>query len=501
MNDEVTEDLLTEVETWAESRRQYPGWIVPPARGIEHLHGHSNNWIQPLLDALPSLAVEQRLRILDEFNWRLETSLQPLWTNIAEPVKQLLDELNPYPEAIVLPRATLQLTKENVDKLPWVQMRGQWLRLATAVLRYHREERLFGEFDTWADRLQPVVMRFPAHRPRLCYERCLCCFARMDAAGVRTVLAEWPTEEQDPIWTVRRVAVLAELGDVREARQLAEGALNRTRQRPGAPDDVPSLAREGSALLLMQGLDSDRFFSGGRRLPNNRGRWEHLSRFYCDPRREIERLQQELKQGLCSRPGGVSRQASFQPGTVTRTYRLGPERGPDLLPAYQYLRLIEEVPYPPFCGRVSQSGETLEAVGLWCADHDPVRTHTLLCRAQSEKLIDKYLSRHRVASLPTAVVKELVDASRRTIDEEEPRASAPLPTAEDSASYLPARRLAVALELLGRLAIRFSPEEAAGLLSRALELHRSPALRANLNLPKLVSNLIRSLLFWALRVF
>ncbi len=487
--------LLTEVDTWSVKRGLYPGWVIAPERAREHLFDHSSHWIERIIAAVPSLEPQQRLRVLDELNWRLETALVPLFPDLAESIRSCLEAVQPFPDGLPGPQPVLRLTSENLDSFRWTELQAQWVALALALLRFHREERQRTAFSAWAERLDPLVGQRPEWQARLCYERCLYAFGRMDEGCARASLARWPVEEHDPIWLVRKAAVLAELGDLREAGRLAESALRRIRTQAMGPDDFASLSREGYALLLINGLEGQQWFTGQGPLPDYRGRWEHLARFRCDPWVEIEQLEGKLERDVPRQRPTAMRSPGFQPGTSQQTFQFAAPIGLELLPAYQYMRLTEEAPYPPYCGNTGLSGKTLETAARWFADHDPVRVYTLLCRLHSLQLNEEHLKRYRVAALTVEVVNELIELSLNSIHHAELRAMTPEDSPENQVvARLARRRLAAGIELLARLAVRLAPHDASRLLTRALELYRSPVVQRDLSLPKPVGQLFESLL-------
>lgn len=222
--------------------------------------------------------------------------------------------------------------------------------------------------------------------------------------------------------------------------------------------------------------------------------WEYLARFRCDPWAEIAVFDDKLKHLPQHPRPAVTRKVGFQPGTYGRTFLMG-DRSQDVMPAYQFMRLTEETASPPYCGNTSISGKTLESFATLFADSDPVRTYTLLCRLDSTDLAGRFLTRARVAALAIEIVNELAEIGLIKINAAEGLAAVPeQDSRNDGRAHLARRQLATGLDLLGRMAVRLSPADCDRLLTRALELYRSPAIRVNLSLPKLLSSLIQSLL-------
>ena len=97
-------------------------------------------------------------------------------------------------------------------------------------------------------------------------------------------------------------------------------------------------------------------------------------------------------------PGAVTTPA-FEPATYSRTLHLGSNLEAELLPAYQFFRLVEESAQPPDVGNVRVDEDSLKRVAEWLSEHDPVRTQTIMLRLRDDKLVESYISRHRIAAL------------------------------------------------------------------------------------------------------
>ena len=286
--------ILDETKSWAVNRGLYPGWLVAPRPTRESLLLFTKGWIRPIVINAPAIEAQERLRMLEELNWRLEVALVPLFPDVVKVNEACLTAIQPFTEGIGLPEPELRLGERNVDKLRWSEIREQWFALGFALLRYYREERTQDKFIEWADRLGPLVQQDPSLHARLCYEKCLSSLGQMDVAATREALHLWTGEANDPIWSIRKAAVLTELGELSGAARLAEGALHLIRIQATGPGDISALSREGWALLLVRGLTNERWFRGRLQrstqgeLQDHSGRWVYLARFRCDPWADLD---------------------------------------------------------------------------------------------------------------------------------------------------------------------------------------------------------------------
>ena len=85
-------------------------------------------------------------------------------------------------------------------------------------------------FETMHARLGRLGEQVGDVRARWCYERCLFAFGEMDDDSAVRALDQWPVETHDIFWSVRKAAVLAEIGRTEQALELCGIALAKLRE-------------------------------------------------------------------------------------------------------------------------------------------------------------------------------------------------------------------------------------------------------------------------------
>ena len=60
MNNQLLEQVTTQVDAWAHNRQLYPGWIAALNQSRDTLWSFTHTWIDPVLAILPGLRPEQR---------------------------------------------------------------------------------------------------------------------------------------------------------------------------------------------------------------------------------------------------------------------------------------------------------------------------------------------------------------------------------------------------------------------------------------------------------
>jgi hypothetical protein len=496
------ETLSEEVRTWKHNRAVYPGWLIAPDSVRERLWHSTQSWLPYYLEHRSSLGLPHDLDVLFEINWRLETVLIPFGSGLMDLVPAftyLLGAINPFPHDLTdLPAAATVLTNEEDTPIDPAVVRRQWLALAFGLLRHHREEGQADSFDTLHARLGRIRDLDGDARARWCYERCLFALGEMDDEAVMATLRQWPDKTHDPYWTVRKAAVLAEVGRTDQALTAVESAIAVLREGlSDSAEHIPGLSREGWAVWLAMMLKANQEFRAqGVKLTHRaevRRRFEQLKMFSCDPDEFIDYFKSRLDQPAPQARPQAEVAPHFQPGIYSRTVHLDGGIASEQLVAYQCLRLVEETGCPPQVGHVIVGGRIMKRAATWLSEYDPVRTRTLVFRLAHEKLSGQYFNRHRVAALrPEVVARVGIDAHRCLL------ASLPgVPAAvrpETDEGVRASERLRCAVDLLSRVCVREIGAGLEDLWELACRLYKEPAVRSAVGYDSLLRELFESLI-------
>ncbi|WP_439628893.1 SIR2 family NAD-dependent protein deacylase [Gemmata sp.] len=489
--------ILSAARAWTHNRSLYPGWLIAPDEVRDRVWRTTKHWIAHYVEARPGIYPVQQLEVLDELNWRLELALSPVWNELRPELERALSAVNPFPTELKdLPTTAVTPGSTKELKSNWREVRRQWQTLAFALVRFYREERLDEPFETWHGRMDRLPLDADA-RARLCYERCLYAVARLDDEQATESVSRWPEDTQDPFWSVRKAGILAELGRVDEAIDLAQTAVDVLRRGIlDTADHIFALSREGWAVWLLNGIDQSE--RRRRRAPrdlersNLVERFRQLRRFGADP--------WDLADWFTTRLGGEPPQPTapsetrlgFEPGTATHTTRSSEDFHDRLLTVYQLLRFTEESGIPPVVPSVYFSKDAHVTAATWFADHDPSRTQSLMFRLRAENILDSYLSRSRIAALPQPLVDRWRTDALRAAEASVPCAGAgrrDAPPVERRA----ADRLTAATTILARLIVRAPENERQRLWEFARSLAPIPAVRGHVTNPQAVRALFHAL--------
>src|SRR5215210_3110709 len=490
------DELRNVVEVWRRNRRLYPGWLVAPRSARFHLWWKTEAWISAVLELLPALAPAERIEVLEELNWRLETSLVPLTAELVAAISEVLSEIDP-----------LAPCEGRSDR----DLRGCWVRLAAALLRAAREADDDAAFERWTEALTPYRPDHAWLGPRIAYEPCLLGLARLDHAAVERALDDLDIGADEVFWKVRKAGILAELGKTEESFRLAREALPEIRQQLGhGVADIPTLSREGWAMALAEGFtfyprprepvrEINSQPTGPRGVePRERAarRWEVLQRHGCDEREDLYETRRALEGEPPAPEPKVVERLGFD---LWHRTRIGQgERwssrgaGWEHLPALQAKRLVEEAGIPPVADRVDLAKTLLLRAAVWLAEPAPGLALGLILRVsnyEGDETFDEFFNRSRIALLADSQVDALVDRVELALDHGVPRAAAAMTEEDNERAHYWLGRMRVVVEVLSRLVMRLDGIRAEQVLERALGYYHLPLFREHHWLIRPLANL------------
>lgn len=225
------------LKSWRAERESYPGWLITPHENRRELWDHTRHWLHNSLNMSSEIQPELRLSVLYELNWRIERALVPLFLDWVKVIEETLATIEP----------------EQVRDSPNQQyLEESWVTLAFAVTREAREDFDAERHERWMNRLIPVVSKRPDWQARWHYENCLHSLWRLDQREVRNRVEKWRPNPDLLIWQIRRASILAEIGDLSEAEQIASDTLRRIRSGLiGRRQQIELLSLEGWAMRLL----------------------------------------------------------------------------------------------------------------------------------------------------------------------------------------------------------------------------------------------------------
>ena len=449
--DSTSEDGLLHVRDalniWRHNRERYPGWIVAPGRARTILISYTREWMRLMLRELPSLCAVERLNAIHEVIWRHEIVLDPISAELEAAALDALDCIS----------CEKRLIDGRVDEqIDWLTLRKSWVAVALALvtaarLRFERET-----FEGRIEQLSHFLEDDSDIVQRIHQEECLWQLYSLNLEVLDAQLEQWDTANCDPLWMMRKAALLFETSRGEEAKQVIEAALEEIRSAPRDDDSVALPSREGWAVYSTLDLYN---------LPNHQVEsiWDKLTPLKCNALME----KNYFMEALGDRKGE----------SATPAFDLGVIREPGLhlsnwafyrwTAARRAVRLPEVAGLPPTTGGVATASDLLEAAAENLAQYEPELGIRLILRVSDfdqDKQLERIITRSRVASMPHGTVVSLTDDCVTLIEYAWPRLSS---AGGDRRGFW-VERLRVAMEGLSRFTVRLESETSSAIFDKVL---------------------------------
>ena len=410
------------LKRWTFERGRYPGWLVAPSRVRFALWTKTQRWMMPLIKFSNGRSAIERIRILYELNWRLETSMMPLFEATKEPFERAVEDLfsslsdgNPVDPP----------SKDQRSLLPNIDVFEAWLELAFALLREAREIYDTQRWDHFKERIDRIVARAPGFSDCYHYDQALWMMWNIRRPEAKEVLDKWSPSSDAVLATMRKAGLLAELDALNEAQELLRATLHRIRRsvHVTVAPNFYLLSLEGWCTYLMYKvqtkIDLDNM-AHGRGKPDFElrdrysDRWQELKTLECSPWPMLE----DFESMLAGEPPGPSRTErivpEFDPGSrVMQGHMRGTGLSP-WLPAFACIRLYEQVGIP-----LRFSDSALSNACRWVMQFNSFWSPALLILAgKIDELKEQHLlDRTRIADmkgeLATNIHRWAMDALKR----------------------------------------------------------------------------------------
>jgi hypothetical protein len=436
------------IEKWAQQRASYPGWAVCPD-GIRLDLKHSTSRLELNKAALQALEKAERGRLVFELTWRLDTALLSMPEWMQEEAEKLTEDPTCWPDQ---------------NERHFVQL---FLLKRTREVGGSAFERVLAALQS-----DPSVGSDV--KPNIAYQKALRARDQLDFGELENRIGE--LKGSDSLWGLRRAALLCNSGRFQEAQSSTQQVLADLREK---------FHRNRMSLWVLSRMAWAQFCIRPYRLSWN-GDFDATS---VD---ELDSLQSriheskcdpwEVFQGMERKTDEDSRrheeqkpimEARFDPGTYrdnSGTIRLGGWYESSMI---TWERLADQIGLPVQVRNVDvlrsrlERAERLEELG---SVEDYLRLIRLV-QTGDEKSLQRRLGRLQVATLPNDVHASLFKTVLGALEH------AVLRLADDRGDVIGGfwrRHVGAYLEVLSRLVVRSTPEEARRLWNKGISLASDP---------------------------
>ncbi|MGR6981885.1 SIR2 family NAD-dependent protein deacylase [Testudinibacter sp. P27/CKL/0425] len=432
--------LEGQVISLEKDRQSYPDWLICPNHLRFQLHMQlSDPW--PNADNLLAMNVDLKVKLLYEMAWQHKTTynILPIWL-----IKELLNVC-------------------DIDN-PCVLSKRQQLEIAIIILKNTR----------WINELEcdPIIKKVTAILDKgkkywsevsneLAYHSAILARDRFDYASLEECIENIVVS--DPVWKLRKASLFAELGDFDKGKQLIGEAYSELlKQYRNNPNSLYLFSRLAWAHWLVRGI--------------NLGELEEKIKIFsfdyketkCDPWDYIESLEDKITKKLAKQQE-QDIEPLFEPGRYknnANTVTLSNELHPLLI--FDGISNTVGMPFRwEFSSFLVDKAEKI-AIGN-------KHTFTLAIRASNSdtsNALKKVFSRVRVACFPKEDIDFLINQTITSIEYWCGKREA---QSEKVAHYAIAR-LRVFIEVLARISVRATPEQAKKIFCLAVSLGKNTRL-------------------------
>ena len=315
------------------------------------------------------------------------------------------------------------------------------------------------EFDRWMGEISHFVDDDADVKHFICYENCLWTAAQLDYEQLHMRLADWRPRGTDPVWTMRKAALLFEAGLPEDGERHVREALASIRENTVDPRSLANPSREGWALW--SALQQEEVFE---RSAGTFGRWEELSIVKCNAFVEKLNYVQAITRRSDSRDSppfdlGVVRSQGITFSNVEYYRYLSARRG---------VRLTELAGLPPSQNGIAVASDILEHAAEELVRHEPelaVRLILRVSRYDQDKRVNRILTRSLIASTPQEVIEGLSQNTLNVIRFALPRIAV---AGQRGDVIFWIEKCRVAMEALSRFVLRLEATSVEAIFSEAL---------------------------------
>ena len=379
----LLKEVANTVSIWRQNRQSYPGWLAIPSDVRHRIQRCTSDWESTVLSAVPKMPPLDRLTAVRELAWRYDVCMDPIREDLEVAASKTLR---------VIDCEACSIEGNTRPSLEWPALRREWVEVALSLLtaaRYRLDEE---RFAARLRILDPFLEDAPSVAHRVHHERCLWALFSLDYPSLTKLLENWDTSGTDPVWLMRKSALLSEAGRRRAGDSAIQEAVAQIQRLQRDSRCVSLESREAWALWSLGSIGDYR---------EARRRLRELAPSKCDVAGEIETLRNAL------------RRAGELRGTLP-PFTLG-ARVPEVLhhgralpdtAGYRAFRLPELVGLPPRRDLLALAKEPM-VLGLDDLGDGELALRMLLRITDYDKedSLDKLLSRSRVAALSRGLLR------------------------------------------------------------------------------------------------
>ncbi|MGK7392593.1 MAG: SIR2 family NAD-dependent protein deacylase [Candidatus Cyclobacteriaceae bacterium M2_1C_046] len=339
IQEELSLKALELYDSLKKLREQFPGWLVLPLENRDRLSDYILN-NSSIIYQLKNLNFPLDINLLYEYNWITSKCFLPIFNSEINIYEDIINRYNPFPKKIKI-KDSKDLNKNDSDAIY-----TRWIDLQLSMLRFYREEQFSEKWNLIANRIGDLK-DFLNSDQQACYkyERCLYQLFSLDINSLKGELKDWFINVSLPYWQIKKAGLLAELGDLKGAKEIAENALQNIRKSlhlEPVTNNYSFVSKEAYSMQLLKYIKdailiNERHYTGIKEqaLEYNE-RWNILKSYKCDPWEELKIFTIRLEKEPYSKK---TKNVGYDLGYYKNTFNLSNDN--NAIQAYAFLRYID----------------------------------------------------------------------------------------------------------------------------------------------------------------
>ena len=349
----------------------------------------------------------------------MEKCLCPIHANQVEFFESILDRYMPFTD-LKMPIESLPVTLEEmkVRELDRHDIRDMCHYLLISMMRYYREEGLIKKWKDSCEKIQYDVSNLSSeNKERFHYECVLFELFGLNLQKLKKRIAEWQVNESLPFWEAKKASLLAEIGQVDEAKRILETSLETIRVKINLKPittDYSLVSQESFIMFLLQyvqmplALITDEWSEFEKLRNKFSKRWHTLRQYKCDPWNELNFFRSALNRPLMER-SPITEKMEFDIGRVTQTRHFGGGYYEDMLTAYNFLLFCEDAGIPFRIPSSNVGKDTLVEALPRVAKYSPYWATVCLVRIGDENVVDSIFNRSSLSRTESVIIDSLIE--------------------------------------------------------------------------------------------
>lgn len=393
---EVIKSKLSDcVSAWAQTRMNYPQWIITPENNRRKLWNKTLDWLH--ICSKENIWMEHLdLNFAFELLWRIDRCLFPIFDDIANFFFKIVER---YESHLFSKKKTLTHEEKDINaKLPYIII---------GLLKYCRQESLDSKWNELSLIMNAHIKNLtPETRAEYEYENILQSYYLLNFDEARAKINNWETNKQLPYHEVKRAGLLAEFGMLKEAVTILEESLSIIRRNSllsSKNNDYSSASQEAYVIFILRMFKRSWFLAEKEEdlSKKYRSRLAYLSQYRCDPDNEFKYLEIRLESIL--EHDSSKTNSDFDLGRRTKTTHFGTgTTDSPALSAFNFLLLAENIGLPFHIPKMTIFGKTAVNAANNIYKHCPQWSIFTVLRVFNEKNFETILNRNNLSIMGRA---------------------------------------------------------------------------------------------------